>query len=414
MSRWRAVAGVGCVIAALALLVWFWRDLCLWRADAELMQRRHEAAAAWVARGLWFRPAADASTCLRQLRIARRRQDFAEVERKLREAAELGAPAHEVERERLLAQAQSGRFNLMHSRWPALLSDQRDDGPEIALSYYNWSMLRHELVQAEKALKLWHEDYPRDPEPLALMGRFYEARINWEAAEEAYRNAFALAPGNDDYRLAFAKALQVRLKTQEAIPLYEDYRRRHPGDLVALEGLAQCAATKGDIETALELLRTAFQANPDNFAIQKAYGELLLSAGDPADAIEPLEKAYRAVPEHANLANALARALKACGRTTEAEPLFAFVTEARPHLERLPGLEMQLRKDPEDLALRMEIASLTARYVSRRDAIRWYEALLHVDPDYVPAHAALADLYQSQGDAKLAGYHASYVPHVAE
>ena len=400
---------MGCLAAALGLSIAFWPDLCLWRADAQLVQRHHEAAAAWVARSQWLRRGLDARICLLQLRIARRRHDFREVERILPAAAQLGAPAREIERERLLAMAQCGQFGQMQGYWSKLLSDQRDDGPEIARAYYNWAMLRHDLSHAEKALKLWHTDYPRDPEPLSLLGRFYESQVNWNAAEDAYRDAFSLEPGNDEYRLAFAKALQVRLNTKEAIPLYEDYLKRHPGDGVALAGLAQCAATSGDLAEALRLLRMAFEANPDDFAIQKAYGEMLLSAGEPSAAVEVLEKAYRAVPEHANLANALARALKACGRTAEAQPLFAFVAEARPHLERLPSLERQLRKEPENLELRMEIAAVTAKFVSRRDAIRWYETLLHAAPDYVPAHAALAELYEQQGDAQRADYHAGYV-----
>jgi NAD-dependent SIR2 family protein deacetylase len=130
--------------------------------------------------------------------------------------------------------------------------------------------------------------------------------------------------------------------------------------------------------------------NPDDFAIQKAYGEVLLSAGDASAAVAVLEKAFQAVPEHANLAYALARALKACGRIAEAQPLFAFVAESRPQLEQLHHLEKQLRQEPENLELRMKIASVTAKYASRRDAIRWYETLLHVAPDYGPAHAALA------------------------
>jgi tetratricopeptide (TPR) repeat protein len=289
-----------------------------------------------------------------------------------------------------------------------LLSDPRDDGPEIARAYYAWSMLHHDLSGAEKTLKLWHEDYPRDAEPLALLGRFYEALLNWERAEDAYRRALDLAPGNDGYQMSLANALQVRLKTNEAIPLYEDYLRRHPDDAVALQGLAQCMATNGDLEAAVRLLRKALQKNPDDLGTQKACGEVLLSAGDAAAAVAVLEKAYRAVPEHANLAYSLARALKECGRGAEAEPLFAFVAESRPQLDQMLALEKQLRREPENLELRMKIAAITAKYVSRGDAIRWYDTLLKIAPEYGPAHEALADLYRLTGDADLAERHAGF------
>jgi hypothetical protein len=61
-----------------------------------------------------------------------------------------------------------------------------------------------------------------------------------------------------------------------------------------------------------------------------------------------------------------------------------------------------LRKQPDDIDLRMQIASLTAKYVSRKDAIRWYEILLKVAPHHAPARAALAELYRQTGDTEKA------------
>jgi tetratricopeptide (TPR) repeat protein len=410
MSRWRLVTFAGCATTALGVLLCSWSDFCLWRADAVLNRRDHDAAATWVARSQWLSRGTDAQTSLLQLRIARRRRDFREVRRHLQEAAQMGAPPREIERQRLLFLAQSGQYREMQHHWAQLLSDQRDDGPEIAHAYYNWSMLNHHLSQAERTLKLWHEDYPRDVEPLALLGRYYEAQVNWEAAEDAYRRALTLAPASDEHRLSLAKALQNRLKSKEAVPLYEDYLRRHPDDATALAGLAQCAATNGDLATALDLLRRADQASPDDVVVQKAYGEMLLSAGDAFTAVVVLQRAHRAVPENANLANALARSLKGCGRIDEAEPLFTFVAESRPQLEKLNHLEKQLRREPDNLELRMEIASITANYVSRRDAMRWYQALLQVAPDYDPAHQALAELRRLTGDPPIATDQADALP----
>jgi tetratricopeptide (TPR) repeat protein len=399
------MAGVGCATLVISVIAYFWNDVCLWRAETQLENRQHEAAAAWVGRSQWFAHSVDARTCLLQVRIARRRFDFEEVKRKLDKASQLGAPAREIQRERLLAMAQTGQFGAMLDSWDQLLSDQRDDGPEIARAFYNWSMLSHQLNQAEKTLQLWQTDYPRDPEPWALGGKFYESQVNWEAAEDAYKRAFELAPGNDDYCLAYARALQVRLKIKEAAVLFEGLLRRRPNDLAALRGLAQCEAANGKIEKSIELLQRALDFSGDDFATLKAFGEALLSQGDAAGAIAPLEKAYREVPEHANLAYSLARALKECGRTAEAQPLFAFVAESRPKLDELNQLEKQLRKQPENIELRMQIAALTAKYVSRRDAVRWYEALLQVAPHHAAAHHALAELYRQLGDSERAKQH---------
>ena len=199
--------------------------------------------------------------------------------------------------------------------------------------------------------------------------------------------------------------LLERLKTNEAVPLFEDYLNRHPDDLTAVRGLAQCAAATGDLEKAIGLLRSAHEKDPDNFDVQKAYGEVLLASGDAASAVEVLAKAYRAVPEHANLAYSLARSLKASGRSAEAEPLLVFVADSRPQLDLLIDLERQLRIQPGNLELRMQIAAIVAKYVSRQDAIRWYQNLLQISPDYSPAHQELVELYRQTGDEKRAEFH---------
>ncbi|HVV99772.1 MAG TPA: tetratricopeptide repeat protein, partial [Planctomycetaceae bacterium] len=378
-----------------ALLFWvFWADLCLWRAEVNLAQRNHSAAGAWIARSLWFGHAPDARTALLRLRLARRRQDYADVERELKEATRLGAPLAEVHRERLLAMAQTSQFANLQQSWPELLRDPRDDGPEIARAYYTWCILNHNFQEAQRTLELWHADYPRDTEPLSLLGLYFEDRHELKGAEDAYRRALAIAPRDDKLQLALARVLTTRLDTAAAAPLYREYLAGHPNDVEALRGLAECAAAQGDVPEGLRLLEMAVQASPEDFASLKEYGEMLLASGDAQRAVAPLEKAHRMVPEHAKLANSLARALKTSGRRDEAQPLLDFVAEARPQLERLPELERKLRHDPDDLEARMQIAEITAKYVSRRDAIRWYENLLRIAPRSTAAAAALSKLKQ--------------------
>ena len=153
------------------------------------------------------------------------------------------------------------------------------------------------------------------------------------------------------------------------------------------------------------MLQEAMKSHPDDFMLQKSCGELLLSSGDAVSAAAILERAYQTIPEHANLANSLARAWKASGRAAEAEPLFAFVAESQPKLVEMASLEKELRNQPDNLELRMRIAAIVARFVSRRDAIRWYENLLMIAPKYKPAHEELVKLYRSLGEEKLARLH---------
>ena len=405
--RWKVFLGV--LVLGLATLVYYWTDVCLSQAEKNLVKRNHDAAAAWVQRSSWFGHGLDARTCLIQLKIARRKGDFHEVERKLKQASNLGVSRADLQRERWLAMAQTSQFEGMEAHWNLLLKNARDDEPEIARAHYTWAMLHHNLELAKWTLELWQQDYPLDPEPFILEGRYFQSQQDWENAEKSYQKAFRVAPDNDQAQLLLANALQVRLKTSEAIPLFQKYLRRRPEDLTALRGLAESLATSGDVNGAITLLQKALEKHPDDFMLEKACGELLLSAGKSAESVTLLEKAYRAVPEHANLANSLARALKASGRAAEAEPLFAFVTESQPQLTELANLEKQLQGDQNNLELRMKIAAIVAKYVSRRDAIRWYENLLAISPKHKGAHQELVILYRSLGDETQAEIHATYL-----
>jgi tetratricopeptide (TPR) repeat protein len=305
--------------------------------------------------------------------------------------------------------AQTSQFGPMQGHWQDLLSDPREDGPEIALAYYTWSMLNHNLPQAQSTLELWQKDYPPDPEPSALLGLFFESQYDWMQAEVAYRRAIAIDPTNDNYRLSLANVLQQNQKIEEATPIYEDYLSRHPNHIKAIRGLAECFASRGNPEKSLSLLREAIAMDPEDFETQKAYGERLLANGESQAAVEVLEKAHQAVPEYADLAYTYACALKYCGREAEAAPLFALKAESGPSRDRMFALEKQLRYQPNNLEIRMEIAAITAKYLSRRDAIRWYKNVLELAPNFGPAHQALADLYAQMGESELAKFHSQQV-----
>lgn len=401
----RHAVGIALVVVLAGITCYFWRDFCLWRAEGQLLQRQPVLAMDWIARGQWGRFRLNAQACLLKIRAARRLHDFEMVERLVQQAPDYGVRYDDLERERLLAMAQTYQFLGMQSRWDDLLGDQRDDGPEIARAYYNWCMINHRPVQAEQTLVFWHKDYPQDPEPLNLLGRYYQSLQKWEGAEDAYRQARALAPNDDECLLNLANVLRIRLKNEEAIRLFDDYVERHPHDPVALRGIAQCTANQGDLARAVEIMQTSYRHNGNDFETQMAYGELLLSAGKPEQAVDVLEKAHHQVPEYANLAYTYAKALKATGKSEQAAPLFAFVAESRPELDRLNDFEERLRSHPTDLELRMKIAAVTAKYVSRREGIQWYEALLQMAPNHTPAHRALAELYRSVGKPDRAALH---------
>jgi tetratricopeptide (TPR) repeat protein len=387
-----ALVGAG-LTAVLVVLLWAgWGDFCLGRAESALARGDLSKAIAWQSRGAWFGRMNAGRGALLQVRVTRRQGAFDRLGAALHAATVAGVSPLEVERERMLALAESGQFQELRGRWMDLFRDPRDDAPVIARAYFSWCMASHDLDEARRTLELWHADYPASAEPLKLLGDYHRSLLQWDGAEQAYRKAHTLAPDDNECRLALADVLTTRLKPAEAIPLYRATLAVRPDSLAATRGLARCSASTGNVAEGLLLLKGALERNPDDFETLREYGEMLLTDGRAADAVPPLRKAYDQVPEHANLANSLARALKARGRGEEARPLFDFVAESRPRFDELLKLETQLAKAPNDLEIRMRIAAITAQYVSRRDAIRWYRNLLSIAPGHAAAQQALAEL----------------------
>lgn len=419
MAVWRWInksrrRQVGCVVVILVLLAgWGWNDFCLARADANLVLRRHDAAEWWLERIRWGQPL-NAERCLLELRLARRLRRFHEVEQLLNQAKSCGVRDADLRREQWLALAQTQQFDQVSSHWQELLSDPRDDEPEIARAYVVWASSRDQVDAALRVLELWSQDFPNDPEPHALRGQI-SAAMNYEAgAVDSYRKALALAPKNDEYRLALADALQKRLKLDEAANLYQQILHVRPGNRAAIRGLAATYTSLGEFSKAQLLLEWALTRFPDDLDLHRSMGEVCLAKGDDAAAATHLGPVHAAFPENADIAYSLAQALKATKRAQEAAPLFDFVAESREPLSRLKPLEEELAKRPNDLELRLQIASISAKYKSRREAIRWLEKLLLISPSYRPAHEALVELYRLTGDIQKAAEHQKTVDDLSQ
>lgn len=95
-----------------------------------------------------------------------------------------------------------------------------------------------------------------------------------EGAEEALRQALALAPGSVDAEVLLAWALGVRDRGTEARGLLADVLARVPGHPLALATLGLVALREGDLAGAEALLRDALAAGADRKAALYAWFHL--------------------------------------------------------------------------------------------------------------------------------------------
>ena len=184
---------------------------------------------------------------------------------------------------------------------------------------------------------------------------------------------------------------------------------KYPGDFSANFNLGALALGRKEIPHALEHLRAALRAEPEEPAALNTYGAALESAGSLDEAIEQFRHALRVRPGDASARYNLAAALAALGRYEEAAAGFREVLAANPAdtaaSERLAAAlreagdaaasagrlaeAAQCYRElvalvPRDADLRNNYGILLARTGDNAGAVAQFEAALEIDP----AHAA--------------------------
>jgi len=397
--------GLAVIVATASLATWVVTiELALWRGAACLETRNHERALSWLqlAERISFERA-ELNYLL--ARCHRRLGHFDEVESHLRRAFDLGWDVRQLEREQWLALAQTGQYEKVAPYWSVLFENPGSDGPEISKAYVAASFALFRFRDALAVLAAWKNDFPDDPEPYVMHARLAETHLKWALAVKLYGEALERTPHRSDARFGLGRALvrqgEVGRAEKELLRVVQE----EPADLDAKVSLAMCAAKLDRANEAIAIYEEVLQAAPDNLDALLELGNLELAAGRSATALEYFRRAAKVRPESREVIYGYARALQAEGKGEEAQEHFGFVEEASRPLAKLKKLLDQLLKEPENLDVRFELASITWRYKSRDEGEKWWRSLLKIAPYHQPTHAALADHYTLVGDQKKAAYH---------
>jgi tetratricopeptide (TPR) repeat protein len=102
----------------------------------------------------------------------------------------------------------------------------------------------------------------------------------------------------------------------------------------------------------------------------------------------------------------LYQVLEDLGKTEEAKEQLARAQDVKDRRERLAEIsQRKMSQRPYDPALHCELGTLLISLGYRELGAGWLHGALQKDPNYQPAHAALADYYEQEGDAEQAAYH---------
>ncbi len=211
--------------------------------------------------------------------------------------------------------------------------------------------LEQKTDQAESELNQLAQEFPDDPEVLALQGWWASGKRQAKEAAGYYRQALAKKP-TSALVMNLAQALWRAGEREEAIKTLEDWNQTYPKDAAVLylrAGLYQALKQEQDAQQALTRI---LEINPKH---PLALNDLawLLRKEDKKRALEYAEQAYAAAPKAAQIADTLGVVL----------------LENQNPKRALQVLEEAAQLAPEDPSVRYHLAVVQEKNGLRQEAI---------------------------------------------
>jgi predicted Zn-dependent protease len=397
---WRLLAVLLAVIglALAAPHLWAWYHLRA--ARAELGRYRFSAARDHLGRCLRVWPRS-AEAHLLASRAARQAGDLQAAGQHLRECQRLRpGTADEVILEWALLQAAAGAPDKVEDYLRGRAAQSPSEAPLVWEAMAEGYARLHRTPEALAVAEWWLRQRPDDVQALVARGNVYRMAKDHQLASADFRRALERDAGRDDVRWGLAVALSEIGRYQEALAHLEWLRPRRPDDPELLVRVARCQARLGRADDARRLLEEVLAAHPDDGPALTNLGQMLVQAGRLDEAEGVLRRAARAQP-HAYSPNwALYDCLNRQHKVAEARAQLAVTEGITNRAGRVAEITRQLSARPHDPALYCELGHLCLEGGQPEVGESWLLSALRQDPNYRPAHAALAEYYRRRGDER--------------
>jgi Tfp pilus assembly protein PilF len=211
---------------------------------------------------------------------------------------------------------------------------------------------------------------------------------DFKSAIQCYESALALTPNhaeiaNDLGRLAFRLGLKA-----EAAQFFAHFCAAKPGDLDGANNLACALRDLHHYDSAIEILRTAIQANPENASLWNSLGTVLHDQGRSAEATPFFAECLRLEPSFCKARYNLANARRDCG---DVEGALADCDAAMQGAMTEPERAM------------MRLARSTLLLCNGRVGEGWDDYEARVDPNFLDVTRFLIDRPRWRPEDDLAG-----------
>jgi tetratricopeptide (TPR) repeat protein len=347
-----------------------------------------------------------AATHFLAARTARRAGLFEQARRHLARCQALqGSPSIEVRLEQDLLRAQQGEAAALEAHLKGLIDQGHPDRFLILEACVAGYLKNHQLKRALLCLDWWLERRPEEVRALRWRGWAWQRLRCYDDAARDYRRAVELAPGRAEARLDLARFLLERSRADEAAGHFQRVLDSQPDNAEARLGLARCRRRQGRLGEAGALLDAVLASRPDEPTALAERGLVALAAGEPEAAAPYLRRAAERLPDDRELVYNLGLCLGRLGDADGARAWRDRLEALDKDLRRIDWLMRRLPTARVKAPLRYEGAVLLLRYGKREEALGWLLTALEDDPEYRPAHEALAAYYEAAGRTDLAARH---------
>jgi len=292
---------------------------------------------------------------------------------------------------------------------PALLACVENHHPETPLILETLAQAyMHNLRYgpALGCLNLWLQEAPETAQAYYWRGWVRERLNHAEGAFQDYQRGLELDPDHFPARLRVAEILLEKSNPPEALPHLERLLKQYPDRPEVLARLGQCRFLQGQPEEARRLLEAAVAKLPNDPVLLIYLAKLDLQEGRPARAEEWVRRVLRADPTDTEAQYTLIASLRGQGRHKEAKTALDQYQKDSAVLKRAYRLLQDEAESPtSDPAPLVEIGTVFIRAGQGRVGEYWLREALQRDPEYKPAHKALAEYLQSKGQRQEAAEH---------
>ncbi|HEV3004549.1 MAG TPA: tetratricopeptide repeat protein, partial [Pirellulales bacterium] len=326
----------------------------------------------------------------------RRLAQYEPAEEHLRRLDAMKWSRKDVQRQRVMIEFQNGDIARTE---PVLIKMLQQGGSdEVAEEIYEALAIgyaaEHRPQEAHLCLDHWLEWRPDSLRARMLKALLYSRGMNAKKLQAELREVLRIAPERLNERLALAGSLLETTQSKESLAECEICLRQAPDDprvLLAIGcaryRLGQGAEAKGELERAVQA-----DLNPDQLARGfTMLGQIASAEGDGESAVRYHEKAVKLSPLSPSANYGLGTALTMLGRDEEAKGYLKEWESLGKQSNRLAEITLELTKEPNDAALRVEAANILLAQGSQVDAANWMISALYCDPTLRVAHELLAD-----------------------